>query len=136
MKEKSRLKHQKGFTLIELMIALLVATLAIGGYIASNIVIQRNADSAFERTVALQDANQIIERMRSIAQSGTFPANVTAAFPQNSTVSGFLNLTNEQVTVSYADPAVNPLDATVTVVWTSHTQRQETTALRTYITQR
>lgn len=133
---KGFLRGQKGFTIIELMIALFVTALAIAGYIGANVVIQRNSEEAFERTVATQDAHRVIERMRSAAQTGIFPGNVTTAFPQNGAVAGFANLTGEQVTVSYVNTATDPLDATVTVTWTSNTRRPSTMALRTLITQR
>ncbi len=130
------LKNQKGFTVIELMVSLFIVTLAIAGYIGANVFLQRNADEAFERTVAVQDAHRVIERMRNTAQTGTFPGNVTAAFPQGAAVAGFTNLTAEQVTVTYVNTTANPLDATVAVTWTSVTRRAMTTALRTLITQR
>ncbi len=129
-------KNQKGFTFVELMIALFIVALVITGYIGANVVIQRNSEEAFERTAATQDAHRVIERMRNTAQTGTFPGNVTAAFPQGDAVAGFANLTGEQVTVAYVSTTADPLDATVTVAWTSGTQRAMTTALRTLITQR
>lgn len=130
------LKNCYGFTMIELMIALFVTALAIVGYIGANIAIQRSSEERHERTVAIQDASRVIEQMRSAAQSGTFPGNVTSAFPNNGNVSGFSNLTSEQVTVSYTDSTADPLDATVTVTWQSYTDRQSTASLRTYLTQR
>ena len=136
MKRGAFLREQKGFTMIELMISLLVLTLAIVGYIGANIYVQRTTEEAFERSVATQDANRVIELMRNTAQTGTFPNNVVAAYPNNGLVTGFANLTNEQVRVTYVSITANPLDATVTVTWTSHTGRQENTALRTLITQR
>ena len=129
-------RNAKGFTMIELVIAMFVAALAIVTYIGGNIAIQRHAESLHERTVALQDANRVIELIRNVAQSGTFPANILTAFPDNGTVAGFTALTNEQVTVSYANTIARPLDVTVTVTWTSYTRRQSTAALRTFIMQR
>jgi len=133
---KARLSHSSGFTMVELMIALFVAALAIVGYIGGNIAIQRHAEELHERTVALQDANQVAERMRSAARTGNFPANLVAAFPDNGAIAGFNNLTNEQVTVSYVNTTADPLDVTVSVNWQSYARRQSTASLRTYITQR
>lgn len=125
-----------GFTLIELMIALLVLTLVIVGYVGANITAQRNSEEMHERTLAIQDANSAIEQMRDASKTGTFPGNVVTLYPQNSQITGFNNLTNEQVTVNYANSTANPLDVTVTVAWLSYTQRQNTEAVQTYITQR
>lgn len=135
MKIKRRV-NASGFTLIELMIALLVATLVIVGYIGTNIVIQRHAEEIHERTIATQDANRTIEQMRNMSRNGTFPANVVNSFPDDTAVTGFNNLTDEEVTVSYVSTTADPLDVTVTVTWLSYTQRQSTVTIRTYITQR
>lgn len=135
-KEMMKRNRQGGFTLIELMIALFVTTLAIMGYIGANSVIQKNSDSSYEQTVATQDAHRVIELMRNTAQTGTFPGNVTTAYPNGGTVGGFTNLTNEQITSAYISTTANPLDITVTVTWLSTTGRTMSIALRTLITQR
>lgn len=131
-----RLDERKGFTLIELMIALLVLTLAIVGYVGANVIAQRNSGEMHERTVAIQDANRVIEQMRDTSRTGTFPGNVVSLYPQAGVVAGINNLTNEQITVTYANTTANPLDATITVTWLSYTRRQNTETVRTYITQR
>jgi prepilin-type N-terminal cleavage/methylation domain-containing protein len=127
---------QTGFTLTELLIALVVITLTLAGYIGANIMLQRNAEEMHERTIAIQDANRTIERMRSDSRTGTFPGNVTAKYPDTGIVAGFTDLVNEQVTVSYADTAANPLDVTVRVTWLTYARRQGFESVRTYITQR
>ena len=121
---------------MEIMIALFVISLVLGGYIGGNILAQRNSEEMHERTVAIQNANQVIEQMRTASNTGTFPANVVTAFPQNSNPAGFNNLTNEVVTVSYARTTANPLRVTVTVTWRSYTGRPSTETVQTYITQR
>lgn len=125
-----------GFTLIELMVALVVASVAIGGYVAANILAQRNAEDMFERTVALQDANRVIEQLRSTSRSGAFPENVIARYPHNNSINGINHLANEQITVTYASTTANPLAVTVTVTWFSYTGRTNSEAVQTYITQR
>lgn len=141
------LDDRTGFTLVELMIALVVITLVIGGYIGANIMAQRNAEEMHERTIALQDANRAIEQMRDASRVDPYLDNVTATFPDGGTLpkvaSGsltdgevFNSLPDEEVTVSYASTTANPLDATVTVTWLSYTGRAGSEAVRTYITQR
>ncbi len=129
--------NEKGFTLLEVMITMAVVVMVMGGFIGTNIAIRRASESAFERGVALQDANQVIEMMRNTAATGTFPTNVTAVYTNGGQISGFSNMTSETVTVSYVNAASNPLDATVTVAWKENgTTRNVNTILRSYITQR
>ena len=136
MTAKKRHK-ESGFTMIELMVALLVLSTVVVGYISANILAQQNTETLNERTVAIQDANRIIEQMRTVATSpGNFPDNVTDVFPNNTASAQLNNLTNEVATVSYADPTSNPLIATVAVTWLSYTRRPSTLSIQTYITQR
>jgi prepilin-type N-terminal cleavage/methylation domain-containing protein len=134
--EKECIKSQFGFTIIELMIALLVLTVMIAAFVGANGAAQRTAEEMNQRTVAIQDANRVIEQMRDSSKTGTFPANVVAAYPQDGDAAGISSLLDEVITVTYADTTANPLVATVTVTWTTYTGRQYTEAVETYITQR
>jgi len=133
---KKPLGAQAGFTFVELMIALVVITLVIAGYVGANMKAQQNTEAMHERTLAIQDANRAIEQMRNSSRTGTFPANVVADYPNGGTPEGFSSLADEVVTVSYESPAANPLDVTITVTWTSYVGREESETVRTYITQR
>lgn len=130
------LKSEQGFTFIEVMISMVVIVLLVTGFLGSATSLQAANLAAFERSMALQDANQVIETMRNTAATGTFPANVVAAYANNSTVSGFTSLSGEQVRVSYANVAADPLDVTVTVSYNENGRRAVTAVLRTYITKR
>lgn len=135
LEARSRL-NQKGLTLVEVAVTMMVVVLMLSGYLATNVVIQRAQQGAFERAVALQDAHQVIEDMRNKATQGQFPGNITGTYPDGGTVSGFSDLTSQQVTVSYADPTANPLDVTVSVSWLENGVRQVQTDLRTLVTPR
>ena len=129
-------KNEKGFTFIELAIAMFVVALVILGFMGANTGIQKASEAAYQRTVALQDANRVIELIRNVAVGGQFPANVTAVYPNRSQVAGFTNLPGERVIVNYVNPAADPLDVTVTISWVENGIRNVNTALRTYVTQR
>lgn len=133
---RKELLGEKGFTLIELMVTVAITLLALVGYVGANLVLQQTTSDTFERTVALQDANRVIEQMRNNASSGNFPGSVTAAYPNNGTVAGFNSLTNELVTVSYTDATADPLTVTVNVRWLQGGRRTVNASLRTLITQR
>lgn len=131
-------KVQPGFTIVELMIALFVASLVIAGYVGANILAQKNTEEMNERTVAIQDANQVIERMRNVSntENWDFPEDTVAAYPHGAAVTGFNNLINESVIVSYENTNEDPLHVTVTVTWTSYGGRAHTETVETHITQR
>ena len=134
MNEKRIPKNEKGFTLIELLITTVVVATVILGFLGSATAMQSANKAAYERSVALQDANQVIEDMRRTAASGTFPGNVTAVY--TGTVDGYSNIPGEAVTVAYADAAADPLDVTVTVSYNENSLRATSASVRTYITQR
>lgn len=132
----TKLGEQEGFTLIEILFAAGVVLLLVVGFLGAMTSMRYANEAAYQRTMALQDANQVIEQMRNTAATGTFPSNVTSAYPSGGTVSGFTSLTNETVTVSYASATANPLDVTVTVSYSENGRRTVTASLRTYMTQR
>jgi Tfp pilus assembly protein PilV len=129
-------KQERGFTLVETIIALFVTALVILGCVGLNILINKNSEEMNERTIALQNANQVIEQMRAASNTGTFPDNVVTAFPDGGHPAGFAALPNEQVTVSYASATATPLDVTITVSWRSYAGRQSSETVQTYIIQR
>jgi len=157
MRKENGIRDQRGFTVIEIMIALLVTTLVIVGSIGGNIFAQRNSEEMHERTIAIKNANRLIEMMRYESRTGTFPANVVTRFPDPDLL-GIIpqfndgitdetpNLSNKTIGVSYcrgtispcpaADTTANPLDVTVTVSWRSYTGVSRSETIRTYITQR
>ena len=137
MRKKIRLlKPEKSFTLIELMITLGVMVGVLLSILTANAAMAQTSEGIYERLFAIQDANQVIERMRQTAVTGIFPGNVTAVYPNGGTVGGFTSVTNETVTVAYVSTASNPLDVTVTVNYLENGRRATSTALRSLITQR
>ncbi len=129
----------KGFTFMELMIAMTIAALTILFFVTTQTKFQLNAETAYERKVATQDAHRFLEQMRLTAQTGTFPANVsTTAFPAG-TVTGYTSMPSssaETMTVAYASASADPLDVTVTVSWTGYNQRASSQTVRTMVTKR
>ena len=130
------MKHSKGFTLLELMIAMFVLTVGLLGILLSNTASKNTSIRMNERILALQDAHRVIELMRSTSSVGNFPGNVTNAYPNGAPVLGFNTLTDEAITVDYTDIEEDPLDVTVNVTWSELGARDAATQLRTLITQR
>lgn len=138
MKRINYIDNEAGLTLVELMVTMVVVVLALVGYIGATTFLQKQSEIKFEKSLAIQDANRVLEQMRDASETGNFPTNVTGTFSNGAAVAAFngLNLTNEVVTVSYADATADPLDVTVTVTWQTVEGRNVTTALRSYVTQR
>ena len=131
-----KLKGKNGFALLELMIAVAVIAVGLLAMLLANTSSRQMGEGMNERMVALQDAHRVVELIRNTSATGAFPANVTAAYPAGAAVPGLNNLTNERVTVAYADRTADPLDITVTVNWRSRGIRNISTQLRTLVTQR
>ncbi len=129
-----RLQNEKGFTLVEVMIAAVVVAIVVLGFMGAATAIQLQGEAAYQRSVAIQEANRVVELMRNAAVTGTFPANVTGTY--SGTLSGYTALPSESISVSYANASANPLDATITVSYLENGRRTTTASLRTYITQR
>lgn len=130
------MRGMKGFTLFELMVAVVLIGVGLLGMLLANTYVQKTSEAANERIVATQDAHRVIELMRNASASGTFPANVTSAYPNGGTVPGFANLTGEQVVVTYASSSADPLDIMVTTNWLELGRRGTSTQLRTLMTRR
>jgi prepilin-type N-terminal cleavage/methylation domain-containing protein len=140
---KLHTRNEKGLTLIETMIAMVVLAILLIGIGVGNAVLQQTGDAAFQRTRAIQDANQVMELIRRTAAVGNFPGNVTGAYPNAGTVAGYTSLPSEVITVAYTDTNAdgnatndNPLDVTVTVSWLENGRRTVNTSLRALVTQR
>lgn len=131
----SRLRNPTGFTLAEVTITMFVSSITLSSVLFANNNIQKVNTNWFQRTVALQDAHQVVEQMREEASYALFPSNVTAAFPDAAYVTGFSNLQNEQVLVNY-NAITDPLDVTITVSWKDEHERTVSYQLNTLITQR
>ena len=159
------LQKNRGFTLIELMITMVVAVVGLLSLMAANVVIEQRSDATFVRTLAIQDAHQVIEQMRNAADTASsdepFQTNVTRVGA--SAAASVRNLPkiyndnkqivdNEQIVLCYRnsdgsrcdETTADPLDVTVTVTWQEHGLRiwrglnvpPRSAALRALITKR
>lgn len=127
------IKQEKGFTLPELMFSICITIPVLFGIIGVTYYTLRAGETSRNVMKALQDAHTVIERIRNV--SNTSLSQVVTTFPNGQAVSGFSNLTSEQVVVSYANTAADPLAVTVTVNWTDQ-GRTLTRALTTEVTHR
>lgn len=143
MNRVRRLNSQKGLTLIETMITIVIVGVVLMSMAIGNAKLRQSAEAAFERTRAITDANHVLETVRRTANTGNFPSNVRTAFPNGGAVAGYTGLTNENITVSYADGNSdgvagneNPLDLTITVSWLENGRRAASISTRAMVTQK
>lgn len=124
---------RKGFTYLELVIAMVILVPVILGLIQATAYSNKMSSLARSVTVAIADASSVMENIRNTARNGL--GSVTAAYPNGNPVAGYANLTNEQIVVTYPNPIADPLDITITVTWEQE-ERFMTRVLRSKVTQK
>jgi len=128
--------HQRGFTLIEAMIALLVMAFGMLALAGMQSMLSRNADNAKQRTEAMRLAQEKMERLRSytaIATNGgtawdDLASGTESITPGNTYADGATIVGNTSFTRSWSlggSTSDGMRAATVTVTWTD---RASTTA--------
>lgn len=134
------MNRAKGFSLIEVMFAMMIFAIAsvflMGFYVGTAGLNEQSRNL----TQAMNDAKILMEEIRDTAQTGglTGAGGVTGAFPAGQNLgpaNGLTSLRNEQVAVTYTNPAADPLPVTVQVTWDER-GRQRTATLDTLVTRR
>ncbi|MBN1688746.1 MAG: hypothetical protein JW893_06560 [Candidatus Omnitrophica bacterium] len=132
--------EESGFTLVEVVFTVCIVVVALLGIMSANTTAERSSEAAFEKSLAAQDANRVIELLRDAANTGSSPAFQTdvqnaesAAIAAAASMPAGLN---ESITVNYDDVSADPLDITVTVSWDMNGVRTVSIALRTLLTKR
>lgn len=141
-----KVDNQRGFTLVEVMVTIVVVTIAILSMLLAITAVQQMTEAAHEKTMAIQHAHQVIDRIRDFAEVRGIN-NVLANYPPG-TVVGVQDYTdcaalpcieqlnNERVIITYAYPNAKTLDVMVTVNWRERGIRPVSTLLRTWVTWR
>jgi len=124
--------NNKGFTLIELMIALVVLVVAAAGALQAIYAANILSIEAKETTIAMNDARAVLDRIKitplaSLPDSATVDAR-TVWTDLNSFVSN--SLSNEQIQVT-GDTGTQLKQVTVTVSWQGPRNKQKSVQLVT-----
>jgi len=132
-------KNQKGITLVEILVATLITTVAIGGLLEAYRHFNTLAESTKQINTAMRDLTTMMERVRSTAFATieiNFPNGTIDGGGANdySAIVGGYSLTNEQIVVTYPNPGANPLEIIITVQWTGPQARIYTKTLSTFRT--
>jgi prepilin-type N-terminal cleavage/methylation domain-containing protein len=116
--------HKKGFTLIEIMLSIMVATIVLLGLISGYISCLQINEMSKSTTIATEHARRVIEQMRSDSV-GELTDITSVDWTAWAAANGLDTLAAEQVTVGYIDrdgtgDALDddPLEVLITVTWT------------------
>jgi len=115
----------KGTTLVEIMIAALVFSLALGALLNSLTSIVDIIDISRDKTQAVVDTRNMMERVRATpfdTLTTRFPngtVNGPLANPYQAIVGGAYALRGENITVTYINLTSDPLELTVRLGWLS-----------------
>ena len=139
-------RGDRGFTLVEITISMGIFAVAIIGVLLMLVAAQAMEQEAKNMTQAVQDARTILERIRLDVEVNANMTTFADAYPastyegwvtnQQAAETEFVNLQDEVVDVTFANPGADPLDVTVEVGWTDRGGRQRSTTLQTQMSYR
>jgi len=135
-----RNKKLRAVTLLELLIALSVGIVAIGGYIESTSYGLFLSRTSQQSSVALSDLRNMMERIGMTPFqriSLEFPDGVINGMEANQyeDIVGGYSLREENISVNYPDLSGNPLEIIVTVSWVGPKSRAQSLSLSTMRTE-
>lgn len=115
-------KRSKGFTLVELMVTVFILTVGLSALMEGFASLLYLIDTAREETTATADLRNMFERIKSSSfdqtptrfPHGTVDGPVSARYW---TLIGNYTLKNENITVTYTNPAADPLEVRAIVQW-------------------
>lgn len=126
-------------TLVEILVATLIFCIALTGVLGSMVAISDLIDLAKDTTTATVHSKNMLERilMTSFAAmltrfpDGTVDGPITNRY---TTIVGGYNLTNEAITVRYANVSTDPLEINVFLSWSDKKGRGRNMSMSTFKT--
>ncbi|MBI3320949.1 MAG: type II secretion system protein [Candidatus Omnitrophica bacterium] len=124
VEDRGRAQPQRGVTLTEILLALLIFLVAGGAILGTYLSANRLADGATETMMAVNDLEAVMEHVHATSFSNlltAFPAGVAdgGASDYSALIGGY-RLSGEQITVTYPVQAVGRLEVLATATWQSH----------------
>ncbi len=111
------LRNFKGFTLIELVIGAGILAFALCGLVIGLVSFMSLAEMARDKTVAVNDAQQVIEQIWDTSFSSIITTIQSTNWTDWLVNNGGNGLNNEQVSITYDDSVSDLLEITITVTW-------------------
>ncbi len=124
------LKEKEGLTLIELLVAVYILLVGMGGILGIFINTMISAESSWDTTTATSHAQYILEEMQSKTTLAEIELIHWDRWAQEKKL---ITLPEEVIIVSYADPTADPLDIEVIDQWKRKLRTNKVT-LRTKLT--
>jgi prepilin-type N-terminal cleavage/methylation domain-containing protein len=134
-----RLRDNKGMTFIEILVALLIFTLALGPLLNSLLAGLYLIQLSKEQTIALSDLRNMLEDMRATSFSrmlSSFPESVVDGPIGNSyqSVVGGYALMNEHIMVNYVNVRQDLLEIKVNLSWKDKRSNDQSASVYTFKT--
>jgi len=123
-------KRNKGFTLVELLLAVFILSVGIVGVLLLFTQSILSTEYAWDKTVAVSHAENILEEMQLKNTLNEITNVDWASWAVNQ---GFNTLPSESFNITFTDPATDPLEIQVAVNWIRK-QRNSQIALKTQMT--
>ena len=127
-------RKARGFSLMEVLFAMVIFVALVGGMGRFFLGTGNLNEGSRNLTRAMEDARTVCEAIRNTSMGGL--AAVTAVnWAAWATQNGLTTLPNQQVTVTFTNPAANPLPVRVVVSWQDR-RHPRTATVETLVTQR
>jgi len=120
------MKNRRGFTLSELMIAVLILVIAIAALLATYVTCLFMNEANNNLVTAVNDVQYVLEEIKSLAY-----ANIEGYVPVQAQVTHLRPEQNEVIQVSHTHPRANIIEVTVTATWQERNGRQSNFSLTT-----
>jgi len=134
-------KNSRGMSLVEILIASAMTLICVVATVSAYITVANWAEMNRQETVAMLHLSSVMEAVKSTTfgtVTQVFPGGI-ADGPNNSNsyaaIVGGYSLKNEHITVSYVDPAADPLEITAAVGWTTLSGANRSRSMATKRTQ-
>ncbi len=108
-------KRNKGFTFVELLIAVLILSITIGGVLLLYVTSMISSQLAWDTTVATSHAEYVLEEAQ---RSDSIGSILVMNWEGWADAQGLNTLPDETIDIIFAEPGSNLLDMEVTVNWT------------------